>query len=132
MTRDEILAMEAGGELDEIVATRMMGWQRQDETPEGRCCPKNGHDWISPDGERWRCHACGWSFPSYSTEIAPAWEVVEKLWTERWIWFKIHPSSDEGWQVNIEINNRSVPVIADTAPLAICRAALLAIMEVDE
>lgn len=63
---------------------------------------------------------CGNRLPNYSTDIASAWAVVEKLakplkvvWTGR-VWV-------------CEVFEEPYSEEADTAPLAICRAALEAV-----
>lgn len=68
----------------------------------------------------------------YSTDIAAAWLVAEKLVQEK-IYFEIHPPLDIGeqWSVtgydgyNAE-RNSNADGEADTAPMAICLAALKA------
>ena len=57
-------------------------------------------------------------YPEVSTSISAAWEVVEKL--RRHI-FQL--SDDEGWCCTFSMRFNAK---ADTAPLAICRAALRA------
>lgn len=99
LTREQILNMEAGQELDALVAQRVMGW----ETLSRR----------------------------FSTDIAAAWEVVEMM------------RADE-WHFVIECNTTPEVVVKvyrafeephysgnwiKSAPLAICRAALLAMLE---
>jgi len=71
MTREEILRMEAGPELDRLIAERVMGW-------------KAGADFFVADGKISRIHRATsgtavselWS---PSTDIAAAMEVVNKL-----------------------------------------------------
>lgn len=68
-----------------------------------------------------------YAFPNYSTDIAAAWEVVEKL-RNRVNTFTIGASIilDNGWAVEW----RNGDFVHDkSAPLAICRAALLAVTE---
>ena len=71
MTKEEILKMEAGDRLDNLVIKELMH-----------------HDWD--DGDRPRCKVCGvwenWPKPAgccenrkYSTDISTAWLVVEKM-----------------------------------------------------
>ena len=145
MTRDEILAMEAGRELDALVAERVMGWHQEyiisinnEETPIANTpefmFPPDTHDFD--DIER---------VPAYSTDIAAAWLVVEKMHSL----YDASPNCEEGgtllfayngggsyaasfdgacdlvnewWEVAV-----SVPYVAHacSAPLAICQAALL-------
>jgi hypothetical protein len=100
MTRDEILAMKPGRELDALVAEKVFGWTYWRS--------KHGH-WIidTPDGRHFeplfgkvrnydpetseRLPDPNWwdglsdELPYYSTDIAAAWEVVARLrdlWTE--------------------------------------------------
>ena len=61
--------MKAGRELDALVAEKVMGWTWDGKTA-----------W-SPTGSRlWMVRKDPyWWLPYYSTDIAAAWEVVEKL-----------------------------------------------------
>lgn len=114
--------MPAGPELDLLVAERVMGTKRP-------------HEWVI-DGypgslETWEaCHRCdlpredfvegGFCIPGYSTDIASAWELVEKCGL-----FVGPFTQDQYWafeSVAQYLNGRAS--IAGTAPLAICRAAL--------
>lgn len=93
MTRDEILAMPAGREMDVLVGRHVM-------------------DLVGPPDLYWE----------YSTDISAAWMVVEKfpavsLTFRGKYWF-----CDVN-QVDFDYSQ------AETAPLAICRAALLAVTE---
>ena len=114
--------MPAGREMDALIRQYVFG-----QTPPR----KNGEltrSWV--DG-----YLCEDTF--YSTDIAAAWEVVEKLK------MAIVPlESPDGWASH---DNQSFDIIhgyyerpvvdwasATTAPLAICRAALLAIIELQE
>lgn len=92
--------------IDALVAEHIMGWPGQ----------KINVDWSIPRGP----------LPNYSTNIADAWEVVEKF--------------TYGWQVGLTMDNEvscslvvdkigispSIEVFAPTAPMAICIAALKA------
>ncbi len=128
----------AGSDLDELVFVRVMGWERHAFHYPG--------DFVRP--EAWQRYEKGrhmahlirnheWTrgdhVPKYSTDIAAAWQVVEKLkeraqvhllggpddeggceeWTCGIMSFGYRPFQDQKW------NGR-----AETAPLAICRAAL--------
>ncbi len=123
--------MVAGRELDAAVAEHVMGLDVEvtvfePTTPEGHA------DWYGPcdgfaDGE---CSVCKGSVshnsPYYSTSIAAAWEVVEKVGAVR-----IELFSD-GWyaQFGSFQHNRKFTTkagVADTAPHAICLAALAAV-----
>jgi hypothetical protein len=79
-------------------------------------------------------------FPSYSTSIVAAWEVLEKMHDDKgaiaevimeydgtyWCWIGKDVPDGAGTKEFVGSAN------ADTAPLAICRAALLAVMEVEQ
>jgi hypothetical protein len=80
--------------------------------------------------------------PSYSTDIATAWPVVESLVRQDNLYFGAphyknkrqslaqlgYPEGTECWYcvVNNKVLNKVV-ICADSAPLAICRAALLCV-----
>lgn len=130
--------MEAGRELDALVAERVMGWTRP---PRGRVT------WTAPEGY-------GTSFgavPRYSTDIAAAWLVVEQtaaLVVERDDYTFNHLTlcqlgiqagwaasydtiiDDYEWHEHVERYPRSAR--SETAPLAICRAALRALATTDQ
>ena len=112
MTRDEILNMEAGREMDALIAEKVMGLRviRADWEPHNRG--------IKFD-----------DFGNYSQDIAAAWEVVEKL---RLTITPNHcyPVVKARWCVDTELKGKNDIwlVGAETAPLAICKAALLAVI----
>jgi hypothetical protein len=92
----------------------------------------NGN-WSRGDGNRWMTEA----LPHYSTDIAAAWQVVEFLqreWdrldekeSQFWRFEDCHP---HGWIARViwphDGEAEIASVDADTAPLAICLAALAA------
>lgn len=109
MIVDEIRTAPAGPRMDKLVAELVMGqvWQ-------------GGHPIPNYDGR--------WSWPApYSTDIAAAWEVVERL-------AKTHRVLVSGgiklpWQCDVMPHPFATPTFAEaeTAPLAICRVALLTV-----
>ena len=115
MTSQGIDAMEASRRLDCLVARRVMGWTDIYE---------NGY---TADYRGWEPARGYEDVPHYSSDIAAAWQVIEKL-------------KDSGWDIHLRINRHGrgvelygdnykrpeVDVIAETSPLAICRAALIA------
>ena len=120
----DIDTLQAGPELDALVAEKVMGWAFADGC------------WNEPSGPR-RAHPRSVynHFPYYSTDIAAAWEVIEKLPGPGIALFKTY---NGGWQARTKVCNYpgSMHVIendccifsdAPTAPLAICRAALKAV-----
>jgi hypothetical protein len=109
--------MKPGRELDALVAEKVMGYRRH-------------HDdcntyWVDSDGEE-PTHS-----HDYSTDIAAAWEVVEKL-AEKRIQISAAPLwGSEGrmiWEATWKkVNDTWNPVHANSAPHAICLAALKAV-----
>jgi hypothetical protein len=69
----------------------------------------------------------------YSTDIAASWQVVEKVHSRNLIVLvELWPSDVAKYEVMVERLQDQKPFVfetADTAPLAICRAALLAVMD---
>jgi len=109
MTRDEILAMPAGRELDQLIDERFFG--REFTTfPMGNCYH---------DGRRWvRSH-------NYSTDISDAWEVVEKLGDL----FAVR-KTPKGYIGHVITDKNEEAITCNSAPEAICKVALLVILEV--
>ena len=149
MTRDEILAMEAGRELDALVA-EAMGWiwlrfkPAHDEDAEFVRKPYGPDTWEASlehkraNGDEPLAHLWDCDLPHYSTDIAAAWEVVEYMGP---IPFSLRFQPADAWRTGDgEVYchahwtcwfEGSVWAEAPTAPLAICRAALLAAMEME-
>jgi hypothetical protein len=109
-----------GRQLDAAVAERVMGADKEKEIDLAM---------LDPSGVIDSFRDTIWAniLPHYSTDIAAAWRVVEKL-------------REEGWQVVINVLDDGAEVavtrhemaghlyeFADTAPLAISRAALRAV-----
>ena len=125
--------MDAGRELDLIIASKIFGikkihygkWDTEKKFPQ-----------YIPSGKPWRTHQIDAKpVPAFSTHIAHAWEIVEKLRRDGW---NISISADNGWgctfykvnvqgdeQFNATWEESHGPINSDTTPLAICRAALL-------
>jgi len=127
MNREEILAMPAGRDLDALIAENVMGWKDRgigysfEDNINGYECVL----YIDKD-----------KLPHYSTDIAAAWQVIE--WLEKNTTEKYNSPSlfsvPHGWSMVLyEKRDNHAPAwldaFAPTAPLAICRAALLAVME---
>jgi hypothetical protein len=137
MTRDEILNMPEGEEIDRLVAAAIGATEYDhDFTDPGNCskCHRE-RDWHSgrvyPDGKM----TC--DIPDlYSTDIAAAWEVVEKISEQKnaQVYICTNFSSEFGDTFYVEIYKNwdgeqeqiLTSATAETAPLAICRVALLA------
>ena len=84
----------AGRDLDALVAEKFFRWDSCD----GTACP-----------------------PAFSTKIAAAWEVVEKL--DLFNGAMLGKNAHGQWAIWDNADEES-PVFAETAPLAICLAAL--------
>lgn len=70
-----------------------------------------------------------WPLPHYSTDIAAAWEVVERLSAENWI-FDLLEGAHEGaspWRAHFMREGERSNGYGDSAPHAICLAALKAV-----
>ena len=138
MTRDEILAMEAGPTLDRFIATEIMGWMWYDG-----CGTGGPSGWEGPD-----VHGVYSVEFEPSSDIAAAWEVVKKMHSL----YDASPNCQEGGTLLLAYNGYgsyaasfdaacdlinewwevavSVPYVAygNSAPLVICQAALLSEM----
>ena len=109
----------AGRELDALVAEKVMG---------------HTVTWlataISPAQPHYvdRAIACGYLLVEYySTDIGAAWQVVERM---RELNYGIAISDGPAWSFAVAPNDDAGDVtceLADTLPLAICRAALRAV-----
>jgi len=105
MTKEEILAIEAGIRIDGLVAQNIMG---------GLIAIENT--------------------PPYSADISAAWQVVEKM-REEWDTVKVICDSHSDWFIELfkkvgdkwdEVIEFRSHIACMSAPEAICKAALLA------
>ncbi len=118
MTRDEILNMQAGHELNKLIAEFVFGMKL--EKNHGFA---GGYYWVGNGVLFGDVPAHG--MPDYSTDIEAAWTVVEKMTDgETPNDFELR-TSIRGWRCDFYKGYAS----AETAPLAICKAALLAVMK---
>ncbi|MBA7539583.1 hypothetical protein ES705_31863 [subsurface metagenome] len=142
MTKEKILAMEPGPELDTLVAEEVMGHPMPDFIPEDALDLYLAGTPIHYDS--WTC-VCRydegdtpkWVPDPYSTDIPAAWPVVEKLteeWTKRNKPISIEVIYDCGaYETKIETWNDdkkdwNEPIFSgscEAAPEAICKAALI-------
>lgn len=112
LTREQVLGMEAGPEMDELVAVMIMGYESS----------KVRNGWVELGNFA--------TYPKrYSTDIAAAWEVVEKVREKGWGMAIVNAFSQEpdgpGYGCHLRNGMKTHTGYAETAPLAICRAALL-------
>jgi hypothetical protein len=148
MTRDEVLNMPAGREMDALIAEKVMGWIYSDSweqlVPSGHADPPIWSDWEWDIEElTYVKHPInmmgGVSYrgdkpyiPEYSTNISAAWKIVEKMINDGYdivdIWHE--NVVDVGWAMEwIKDGNGDNSIGSDTAPLAICKAALLTALD---
>ena len=141
MNRDNILKMEAGPEMDLLVAP-LVGWDHSHDYNE---CEDDWYTYCRNCGDEPRfserendCEVP----PRYSTNIASAWEIVDKLKQSGFLVIRLSTGDILGnqWQFHCSDKWREVTHDGDkdyfanaaTAPLAICRAALLILEDKDE
>ena len=120
MTCDDILKMEAGDEINLLIAEKIFGDKVISHNPP-MIWFGNPEDKKNGGFSSW----CG----CYSTNIESAWNVVDKLRPE---WYVEIFDEGDAWECHLmehgkEEGGRVISVDAPTAPLAICRAALLTI-----
>lgn len=137
MTREEILAMPAGRETDALIAEKVMGLKPEPSSEHegwyGDLIPIGDHEFIDPQGWVYFDKKYGLQpVPDYSTNIAAAWKAVEKLNLSYrigidkahdnvfWCWFDLDDPEDYAMEKNYYATG-------NTVPLAVCRAALLAV-----
>ena len=115
--------MPAGREMDAMVGAKVMGCRVKRGKSNIYCgCDRAPHnDNLSAAAER--------SYPAldhYSTDITAAWKLVEKLADGIHCVFDLVLDWDGGWYACFEPagGDKYGASNVDTAPLAICRAAL--------
>jgi hypothetical protein len=131
MTEDDIRKMDAGREMDALVAEIVMelelseidGYYRTTVTLTRYPAP----GFTRFDTEPWNKE-----IPEYSTDIAAAWEVVKKMQSppdEYFFGIKMTPAIPHKGKPCWHVELGGIFAYAETAPLAICRAALLAVIQ---
>lgn len=128
--------LQAGRELDELVAREVLGWEYVQDAPPGHWCAVFGNNsgwWRRPGDEDWACAAC-MSFPQFSESIEDAWEIVEHMKKQGW---EVSLHSSEFYRHHAIFTHRvrrgdvypQGSVVSDTVPLAICLAARAAVLK---
>ena len=124
--------MKPGRELDALVAEKVMGQTVRLADDMGVDHDEGDFFVNKPDSKepRWG-HMLG--LPHYSTDIAAAWAVVEKMqglgWTFQVDDVGFNDSTEGKWRVVLTEETKGHdyhPADGDTAPHAICLAALKA------
>lgn len=123
MSELEASEMEAGYDLDVRIATEVLGWTQRVAKSQN---PRSQKHWYRPGSN----HPI--VLPSFSWHIAAAWLIVEHL-RARGIWLEELTGRYETayragfmWRGDHPFSPHYVQEMADTAPLAICLAALAA------
>ena len=130
--------MEAGREMDALVAEKVMGLPKASSLGKDSRCPITGGEMRMGIDRAW-CFDCRtWHYgphKEYSADISAAWEVVDRM-EQSGKWLKLHspwrPEDGDKWWADFldhgftGWNGKENPAEAPTAPLAICRAALKA------
>jgi hypothetical protein len=141
MTREEILKLDANPETDALVAVMVMGWQRMSWE---KAYKQIGRKTLTPywhssdgtwmalvdDNDDVECPQNGWH---PTVDISASCEVMEKFASQG---YGVHVyrhgdwNDKDGkryWQAYMDFSYPKAD--ADTISLAICRAALLAILD---
>ena len=124
MTNEEILKKPAGHELNKLIAEFVFGMKL--EKNHGFA---GGYYWVGNGILFGEMPAQG--TPDYSTNISAAWEVAGKVANEDSD-LSVHITGEYPrgfWRCIFENAFVNYDVTAETAPLAICRAALMAVMK---
>ncbi len=117
--------MEAGRELDALIYEKIFGKRR----------PQEGEKWdgmthffnyMHGDWRAWD----GTPIPHFSTDIAAAWQVVEKLQTMKnvGLLIKAYPL-EYGGRFVASVPGTQIQGEGETMPLAVCRVALKIVEE---
>ena len=109
--------MNAGRELDALVAEKVMGWVDYDTDTESWRIGESdlGTHWRPVEGAR------------FSKDIAAAWEVVGYMRAKDEWAFSLGTDTDGDWDATFWEGDTFHDATADTAPHTICLAALKAI-----
>lgn len=124
--------MVADRELDALVAEKVMGMAQPEWTPTHE---EVASAYVSASRSGWyrwpweinywgREKPIQWESKRFSTDIAAAWEVVAKLKADGMMWCIYDTPSGVKCGINRAPMECLASVEAETAPLAICLAAL--------
>ena len=115
MNKDEISNMPAGREMDALVAEYVMGWETI--SFESEIIPNHIVSGWNDEKRKEIVRSCYWQ---PSEDISAAWDVLAKLNLTDFCIEKV----GEHYCVNLTVES----ACGETAPLAICRACLLAVV----
>lgn len=119
--------LEAGRDLDVEVAVTVMGFQRRTTEANDQQFVVVPHGWTDFSTFHWWGRNLYEQVPNYSSEIAAAWQLVDRLIDQGWMWQIDMRTVEQDWHVLIDNpDGRICSGAASTVTLAICRAALSA------
>lgn len=133
----ETSEMQAGREMDAVIAERLFGyvWRRSSATG-ARCIypATRWPEWMTEPADGTERLVGDWTMgrftPTYSTDVADAWRVVEHFGARGWA---LHLKAYRHVDVPPDMRHGAAfwshahytgTILAPTSPLAICRAAL--------
>lgn len=96
MTREEILAMKPGRELDFLYARYVEGWTPVQDDIRGRCYPECS--WLDPEGKKWSHLAVPW-FSTHKVHIVRILHADKPFRFDNWfgIGLFIAPLNNDQW-----------------------------------
>lgn len=115
LTLKQIDQLQAGKELDALIAEHVMGWRKSEH-------PLDNDVWIE-DQPDYSIHTR--SLPAFSTEMDFAWEVAEIIQSEGYALtiYALSPESFYSWMVSIQGEGREY---SNNVAETICKVALKA------
>jgi hypothetical protein len=121
------LNAKPGHVLDKLVAEKIFGWTKKERKNPEQYMEGYRHTWVSPDGT---IKTIGLSIPGYSTELEPAFKVVERMAE---LEFEFTLTYDEGgWSsyfMNAAMGCAGEEETNNGAAYSICVSALEALSE---
>ena len=127
MTNDEIEQLEAGRELDMIISGCIFN-RKAEWLTDHRDIILNGcaeHEWSSMIVADWA------AIPHYSTSISDSWQIIDQM-NEDGFTFRFVSSHTRRTSFAEFFNGSDMyfqSLVNEPAPLAICRAALKAVLD---
>jgi len=128
--KNSVANMPAGREMDSLISEKVMGWGNI----RSGVWVGNPPSYMNNTGWRFGDHRDWEEIPCYSTDIKTAWSLIEKLGQMGYTGHIEWKGADREYAHTAEVVvNKSICMVGHavgTAPLAICRAALMAVMGV--
>jgi hypothetical protein len=131
-----VLSRDAGRALDALVAEKVMGWtalHRRDGGSAEYLGTVPDNSFVGASTAK-RIPGKTYCVPEYSTDIAAAWLVVERMRADGWwpeVKYLVDWDNAAKWYAACHRPPHQWSATAATAPLAICRAALAALENSD-